>query len=84
MINGKKIYKKNMIDDDKWIGGFRVNPLTENFRSKRESSLKKSNVRQSSDYKLLTPDSGMSPIGSVAKMLMKAVLESKNKTKTEP
>lgn len=51
----------------------------ETYRHKRDS--KQNEIRQSSDYKLLTPNHKMTPMGAVADMLMKAVLEAKRKNK---
>uniref|UniRef100_A0A915DNU2 Uncharacterized protein n=1 Tax=Ditylenchus dipsaci TaxID=166011 RepID=A0A915DNU2_9BILA len=63
-----------------WIGGLHVKKYTDqNYRAKRNV------VSTRKDYQLKSPNDGrMTPLGSVAHMLMKAVLASKNKTQTKP
>uniref|UniRef100_A0A915DNK4 HRDC domain-containing protein n=1 Tax=Ditylenchus dipsaci TaxID=166011 RepID=A0A915DNK4_9BILA len=63
-----------------WIGGLHVKKYTDqNYRAKRNV------VSTRKDYQLKSPNDGrMTPLGSVAHMLIKAVLASKNKTQTKP
>lgn len=73
---GKQSLKKN----NKWVGDFQLDESIEKIKTRRtKREIKK--ISQSSHYNLLTPNSGISPMGNIAKMLMKTVLKSKNKSK---
>jgi hypothetical protein len=60
--------KKTEKVGDNWIGGFRV---------KRKAGM---DIKQATNYGLLSKYSGLSPIGSVAYAVNKAIASQKNKT----
>lgn len=79
---------------DAWIGGFKQESQLNSMKKRNSSKSGKNDeivrrkrdtvmkVKQQSGYDLLTTNSGISPMGSVAKLLLKQILEIKNKTKT--
>ena len=91
--NGRENKRTLQSKQTSWVGSFRtvrsiyshrggselmqtVADYTSARRIRRQTSIQKQNY-----YRLLTPDApGVSPIGSVAKLLMQSVLKSKNKT----
>uniref|UniRef100_A0A915EAM5 Uncharacterized protein n=1 Tax=Ditylenchus dipsaci TaxID=166011 RepID=A0A915EAM5_9BILA len=74
------ISRKGRAVKHSWVGGFR---LDKNQQERKRS--KRYIVNSRTDYQLKSPKDGrMTPLGSVAHMLMKAVLAAKNKTETKP
>lgn len=95
----RNVLKNSKKYSQEWVGGFRVNnenmqpkkliKYKESFkRAKRSmSDVDLSDTRQvvnKNKYNLMGTKSGLSPLGSIAKLLMKSVLNAKNKTESKP
>ncbi|CAM6031941.1 unnamed protein product [Sphagnum compactum] len=82
----KYVSYKDRGDYDKWVGAFRMDqsPISghrnRRVRDKRDAQV----VVSRKNYELHSSTAVMTPLGGVARMLMKAVLAAKNKTKTVP
>lgn len=87
LLKGQFKRKSRLINlaEKEWVGGFRLDDSAE--FGKNASMLLgrrgKRAITQAREYQLKSPTGMMTPLGSIAKILMKQVLAAKNKTEAE-
>lgn len=94
-----KEQQKRQQKSREWVGGFRVNDAENNnvqLLHRKTAQKKQSIVRRAKrevdrirpisrkSYELMSADNRLTPFGGVAKLLLKSVLNIKNKTESKP